>query len=140
MDLLSKAIIIATQAHEGQTDKGGNPYILHPLRIMLKMNDETSQIVAILHDTIEDTDITLEYLSKEGFSEETIKALSSITRIRDEDYMQFIKRCKNNRIGRIVKLADLEDNSNIKRIPNPSKKDYDRLEKYKQAKNELLKI
>nr|WP_272507369.1 GTP pyrophosphokinase [Clostridium aestuarii] len=137
---MSKAIIIATQAHEGQTDKGGNPYILHPLRIMLKMNDETSQIVAILHDTIEDTDITLEYLSKEGFSEETIKALSSITRIRDEDYMQFIKRCKNNRIGRIVKLADLEDNSNIKRIPNPSKKDYDRLEKYKQAKNELLKI
>ncbi|MCY6372639.1 GTP pyrophosphokinase [Clostridium ganghwense] len=140
MNLLSKAIIIATKAHEGVTDKGGHPYILHPLRVMTKMNDDISRIVAVLHDTVEDTDITFEYLRKEGFSEEIVNAINSVTRRENETYMEFVSRCKQNAIGKKVKLADIEDNSDITRISNPTTKDYDRLKKYEKAKRELLSI
>lgn len=138
MNLLNMAIIIATKAHEGATDKGGHPYILHPLRVMLKMNDEISQIVAVLHDTVEDTGITFEYLRKEGFSEEILNAINSVTRRDNETYMEFISRCKQNPIGKKVKLGDIEDNSDMTRILNPTKNDYDRLNKYEKAKRELL--
>lgn len=138
MNLLSKAIIIATKAHEGAADKGGHPYILHPLRVMTKMSDDISRIVAVLHDTVEDTNITFEYLRKEEFSEEILNAINSVTRRENETYMEFIRRCKQNSIGKKVKLADIEDNSDITRISNPTKKDYDRLKKYEKAKRELL--
>lgn len=139
MDLLSKAIQIATKAHEGTVDKGGNPYILHPLRVMVQLDDNTSRIVAVLHDTVEDTDITFDNLRKEGFTEEIIKGIDSVSRRNNETYTDFIKRCKKNPIGRKVKLADIKDNSDITRIPNPSQKDYERLEKYNRARIELEK-
>ncbi|NRS52050.1 HD domain-containing protein [Brevibacillus sp. HB2.2] len=138
MSTLEKAIVIATQAHAGQVDKGGNPYILHPLRIMLKMSTVETMISAVLHDVLEDTDVTVEELRNEGFSEEIIAAVIALTRNDDETYMEFVGRTKQNPIARLVKLGDLEDNSDLSRIPEPTEKDYERLLRYKRAIKELL--
>ncbi|CEH28927.1 GTP pyrophosphokinase [Aneurinibacillus migulanus] len=138
MSTLEKAIIIATKAHEGVIDKGGNPYILHPLRVMIKQTSEECRIVAVLHDVVEDTDISLTDLRNEGFSEDIILAVDALTRRSNESYMEFISRCKQDAMARLVKLADIEDNSDMSRIKNPTQRDYDRLQKYKKAKDELL--
>ncbi|KMZ40037.1 MULTISPECIES: HD domain-containing protein [Bacillales] len=140
MSTLEKAIVIATQAHAGQVDKGGNPYILHPLRIMLKMSTVETMISAVLHDVLEDTDVTVEELRNEGFSEEIIAAVIALTRNDDETYMEFVGRTKQNPIARLVKLGDLEDNSDLSRIPEPTEKDHERLLRYKRAIKELLSI
>lgn len=137
---LNRAIILAVQAHTGQVDKGGNPYILHPLRVMLKMPDEKTRIVAVLHDVLEDTPLTLEDLRKEGFSEDILEALDHLTRREGESYKKFIRRAKQHPISRLVKLEDIEDNSDLSRIPNPSEEDFKRLERYKWAKKELLSL
>lgn len=133
MSTLERAIAIAAQAHAGQTDKAGAPYILHPLRMMLTLSTDAERITAVLHDVIEDTPWTLADLRAEGFREEVLAALESVTKREGEDYETFIQRSAQNRIGRRVKLADLHDNSNISRIPSPTKKDFARLEKYKRA-------
>mgnify|MGYP001085445923 CR=1 FL=1 len=137
-DLLNNAIILVTQAHKGQVDKGGNNYILHPIRVMLKCNTLEEQIVAICHDIIEDTYILEIDLISSGFSKEIIDAIYAITHRTNETYFDFIRRCKENSIARIVKLADLEDNMDLSRISNPTDKDYSRLKKYKKAKRILL--
>ncbi|WP_335338483.1 GTP pyrophosphokinase [Paenibacillus naphthalenovorans] len=131
---------MATEAHEGQVDKGGNPYILHPLRLLTKASDENARIVAVLHDVIEDTDLTLEHLRKEGFNEIIIEALDCLTRCKNESYDEFIQRIKSNDLARYVKLLDLDDNSDITRIQNPTDKDYERLRKYKKAVSDLLSL
>lgn len=136
--LLEKAIIIATKAHSGQVDKAEESYVLHPLRVMLKLKTEDEKIVGVLHDVIEDTDVTYDDLRKEGFSEIIIEALKRVTKIDGEDYMDFVKRAKENPISSKVKLADLEDNMDINRIANPTEKDFKRIEKYKRAKAFLL--
>ena len=138
MELLSKAIIIATKAHDGQLDKADKPYILHPLRVMINVNSIDMKIIAILHDVLEDSELTVKDLLNEGFSKEIIEAIEYLTRKETESYMDFIKRCKNNYLAKIVKLADLEDNSDLSRIENPTEKDYIRVRKYKKAINELL--
>lgn len=135
--MLEEAILIAVSAHKGQIDKGGNPYILHPLSLMLSVNGKIEQICAVLHDVIEDTDITLEYLEKEGFSQEVIQALDALTRRDNESYDEFIGRITYNRVACNVKLADLNHNMDLSRIPSPSKKDYDRVEKYKKAAGKI---
>lgn len=138
MSTLEKAIVIATNAHTGQLDKGGNPYILHPLRIMMKMPSKESMIVAVLHDVLEDTEVTKEDLFQAGFSTEIVEAVLAVTRDEDETYMEFVKRAKRNPIARIVKLADLEDNCDLSRIPDPKPNDHERLLRYKEAIKELL--
>ncbi|MBW5467572.1 HD domain-containing protein [Brevibacillus formosus] len=138
MSTLEKAIVIATNAHTGQLDKGGNPYILHPLRIMMKMSSKESMIVAVLHDVLEDTEVTKEDLFQAGFSNEIVEAVLAVTRDEDETYMEFVKRAKRNPIARLVKLADLEDNCDLSRIPDPKSKDHERLLRYKKAIKELL--
>jgi len=138
MSTLEKAIIIATEAHAGQVDKGGNPYILHPLRIMLKMTSVESMIAAVLHDVIEDTEVTKNDLLDAGFSIDVVDAVVALTRNVDESYMDFIRRAKQNPVARVVKLGDLEDNSDLSRIPDPTEKDYERLKRYKKAIKELL--
>ena len=135
--LINKAIEIAAKAHNNQTDKAGEPYILHPLRVMLSVKGETEQCAAVLHDVLEDTDITEEYLISEGFSLEIIDALRLLTRKKEDDYMECISRLKSNRTARAVKLADLTDNMDISRIKNPTEVDYQRLEKYRKAKKLL---
>lgn len=139
-NLLDKAIIIAVKAHSGQLDKAGAPYILHPLRVMLDLKNENERIVGILHDVLEDTDITIEYLKNNGFKDEReiLEALISVTKNESENYDEFIQRVKLNPIGIKVKLADLKDNMDIARISNPTEKDHKRVEKYRGAKEILL--
>lgn len=140
-NLLEVAIKIAVQAHSGQLDKAGQPYVLHPLRVMLLLSDEKDRIVGVLHDVIEDTDITYEYLKVNGFEGETeiLEALESVTKKGGETYDEFIDRVSLNYIGKRVKLADLQDNMDLSRIPKPTTKDFKRLKKYEEAKAKLSK-
>jgi (p)ppGpp synthase/HD superfamily hydrolase len=133
MSTLERAVVIAAEAHAGQVDKAGAPYILHPLRLMLQMEKTDDRIVAVLHDVVEDTDWSLERLRAEGFSTVVIEAIDSVTRRQDEDYDEFILRTTKNSIGSRVKLADLRDNCDLSRIANPSETDYKRITKYRQA-------
>jgi (p)ppGpp synthase/HD superfamily hydrolase len=133
MNLLEKAILIAAQAHQGQMDKAGAPYILHPLKVMLKLNSETEMIIGVLHDVVEDSPWTLENLRQEGFPEEILEALDYLTRREREDYQDFIMRVAGNPLARKVKLADLEDNLNILRFETITEKDKARLSRYHQA-------
>lgn len=133
MSTLEKAIIIAAKAHEGQSDKAGEPYILHPLRIMLRLSSTEERVVAVLHDVVEDSDISLEDLRAEGFSEKIIEAIHSVTKEPGESYEDFINRALSNPIARRVKLVDLEDNSNLSRIKDPTDIDLKRIEKYRKA-------
>ncbi|GAA0742164.1 GTP pyrophosphokinase [Clostridium oceanicum] len=136
--MLEKAILIATRAHSGQIDKAGEAYILHPLRVMLSRKNETERICAVLHDVVEDTEITLDYLRNEGFSEKVICALDALTRRNNENYDEFIDRVISNKIASHVKLADLCDNMDLSRIKKPNKNDLERVKKYSKAKNRIL--
>ena len=132
--MLERAIEIAVEAHKGQVDKGGQPYILHPLRVMMSVDLELEKIVAVLHDVVEDSNWTFEALLAEGFSIEVIEALQSVTKESpDEDYDLFIQRAMHNPIGRKVKLADLRDNLDVTRITELVEKDLQRINKYKKA-------
>lgn len=126
---LDRAICLASYAHFDKVDKAGEPYILHPLRVMMSVPPEC-RIVAVLHDVVEDSEISLDDLAAEGFSPEVIAALDSVSRRPGEPYMSFIARAGKNPIGRIVKLADLKDNCDMSRIKNPSLSDWARYDKY----------
>ncbi len=133
MSTLERAIAIAAKAHEGQVDKAGAPYILHPLRVMLRVSTPEQMATAVLHDVVEDCGVSLEQLRAEGFPETVVGAVESLTRWPDEPYDAFIRRAAANPVGRIVKLMDLEDNSDLSRIPNPTDRDHRRTAKYRQA-------
>jgi (p)ppGpp synthase/HD superfamily hydrolase len=133
MSSLEKALSIAAQAHEGQRDKAGAPYILHPLRVMLKMKTEDEMIVAVLHDVIEDSDLTIDLLRQEGFASEILDVLECLTRSDDEEYGKFIERIKRNPLAIKVKIADLEDNLEVARLKEVTAADAERIEKYRQA-------
>ena len=111
MATVEKALRIAAQAHEGQKEKNGQPYIFHPLRVMGSVEGEDAKIVAVLHDVIEDTPVTDDDLRREGFSEAIVAAVLCVTHREDESYADYVIRCKGNEVARRVKLADLEDNS-----------------------------
>ena len=130
--MLEKAIEIAVNAHKGQIDKAGKAYILHPMRVMLRGKNETEMIVGILHDTIEDTPVTLDFLQAEGFSEEILLALACISKEKGEDYGHFIERVLTNPLATQVKYYDMEDNMNRERIPNPTERDEKRYAKYEK--------
>lgn len=136
--MLNKAIEIATRAHAGQVDKAGESYILHPLRVMLTRGTELERICAVLHDVIEDTDITFDDLHNEGFPEDVITVLDCLTKRDGEDYDAFIDRVLKNETACRVKLADLCDNMNLTRIQNPTEKDKERLQKYNKASERIL--
>ncbi|MGX1175879.1 GTP pyrophosphokinase [Pseudomonas sp. R151218B TE3479] len=137
MSTLEKAISIAALAHEGQVDKGGAPYILHPLRVMLRLAHDEERIVAVLHDVVEDTATTLADLRDEGFSDAILSAIDALTKREGETYQAFIERAARDPIARRVKLADLAENSDLSRISEPSQKDLDRIEKYRKATDYL---
>ena len=130
---LERAIEIAARTHAGQTDKGGAPYILHPLRVMLRVAPGAQQIVAVLHDVVEDSDVTFEDLEREGFSAEVVKGLRAVTKVEGESYDDFVARAALDPVGKAVKLADLMENSDLSRIAEPSRKDLERVEKYGRA-------
>ncbi len=135
--MLEKAILLALEAHKGQKDKGQKPYILHCLRVMLSLEEEKEQIVGVLHDVLEDTAVTKKALQKQGFCDEIIEAVEALTKKEGEDYFDYIKRVKKNAIAKKVKLADLEDNSNIKRMTQPIEEYQKRMKKYEKAKKLL---
>jgi (p)ppGpp synthase/HD superfamily hydrolase len=121
MSSLERAIAIAAEAHAGQPDKGGASYVLHPLRMMLRLTSNDERIVAVLHDVCEDCPgWTFDRLRAEGFSEKILMALDTVTKRDGEAYEDFVRRAANNPIGRAVKLADLQDNCDLSRISKPS--------------------
>jgi len=130
MATLAHAIALAAHAHEEQRDKADAPYILHPLRLMRTMHTEAEMIAAVLHDVVEDTPWTLDGLRGEGFSEETLAAIDSVTHRDGETYDDYLARAAANPIGRKVKLADLEDNMDLRRLSELTDKDIERLQKY----------
>ena len=139
MSTLERAIEIATQAHEGQVDKAGNAYIGHPLRVMAMGKTEQEKIAGVLHDIVEDTPWTFEMLEAEGFAPEIIAALKCVTKISEnEDYDDFIERVKKNPLAVAVKINDLTDNMDIRRLPYLSDKDVKRLKKYLKAYKKLI--
>ena len=138
MNYLDKAIQIATIAHSNQVDKAGKPYILHPLRVMFKMNTETEMIVAVLHDIMEDCKgITAYYLEKEGFAEDIVNTLIVLNRHNYLDYDAYIYEVAKNPIARKVKMADIVDNINVLRLDSVEEKDILRIVKYHKAYNYL---
>ena len=110
---LERAIVIATKAHAGQSNRYGQPYIFHPFRVMMKMNSDDERIVAVLHDVLEKSDLTTADLEKEGFSMEVTKAVDCLTRrdTENDDYFDYIERVRINPLAKAVKLADVADNS-----------------------------
>ncbi len=138
MSTLQRAIEIAKEAHAGQVDKAGVPYIEHPLRVMSMGTTQEEKIVGVLHDVVEDSRWTFEDLAKEGFSEEIIDALRCITKLNDdEDYDDFIFRVLTNPLAIQVKVNDLKDNMDVSRLPQITSEDLTRLEKYKYAYKRL---
>jgi (p)ppGpp synthase/HD superfamily hydrolase len=134
MSTLERAIVIAAEGHAGVKDKGGAPYILHPLRMMLGLSHPDERIVAVLHDVCEDCPgWTFDRLRAEGFSDHIVTALDAVTKREGEDYEDFARRAAADPIGRNVKLADLADNCDLSRIAEPTEVDHRRIEKYWRA-------
>ncbi len=127
------ALNLAVVAHNGQMDKGGEPYILHSIRVANKCSNIEEKIVAYLHDVIEDTNISSDDLLSQGFPQKIVEAVVSVTKKRGENYEDFIKRCGSNPIGRQVKLRDLEDNMDMSRLKMIKEEDAARLNKYREA-------
>ena len=110
------AIEIAANAHAGMPDKQGKPYVLHPIRVMLGVESEEAQIVALLHDVVEDTDTSPDDIRDHGFGPEVIDALNLVTHQKDQTYAEYVIGCKGNEIARQVKMSDLRDNTSLSRL------------------------
>jgi (p)ppGpp synthase/HD superfamily hydrolase len=136
--LTKKAMKFAYQAHQGQTDKSGLPYIYHPMHIAEQMEDESTTVCALLHDVVEDTHYTLEDLIKQGYPSEIIEALSLLTHNKDISYMDYVRKIKSNKIASTVKLADLQHNSDLSRLEVIDDDALKRIEKYRKAMQILL--
>ncbi len=131
--LLELAIEVATKAHKGQLDKGGNPYILHPQAVAAALDSTENKIVAYLHDVVEDTEITLEDLKEMGFTYRIVNSIRILTKSKDISYEDYLKSVKKDSNAWHVKMADIKHNMDISRIPEPTAKDFARIEKYKKA-------
>lgn len=141
---LQEAIALAVNAHRGQVDKAGEPYILHPLRVMLSLEAHDDRIVGVLHDVVEDSrdrpladQVTLARLRELGYSERVVEAIAAVTRQPGESYADFIERLRPNSIARRVKLADLADNLDVCRLAAVGEHDIERLNRYLAARARL---
>ena len=140
MDVLTRSVEIAAKAHAGQVDKAGRPYILHPLRLMMRMDTPQEMMTAVLHDAVEDSDWTIADLRSEGLPYEVLQALELLSRRDGQTYEQFIAQIKPNALARKVKLADLADNMDLPRLENVGPKELERLAKYHWAFKELTTV
>ncbi|MDN3640868.1 GTP pyrophosphokinase [Simiduia curdlanivorans] len=140
MDIIEKSLEIALKAYSGQKDKAGKTYILHPLRIMSKMESEYEMSAALLHDVIEDSDYTAENLLAEGIPREVVEAVQLLSKIEGETYDQFIDRIVGNSLASKIKLADIEDNINLLRLDSVGEKDLERVAKYHKAWKKLTRV
>jgi|JI9StandDraft_1071089.scaffolds.fasta_scaffold512268_1 (p)ppGpp synthase/HD superfamily hydrolase len=131
--LLEKAISIALTAHSGKLDKGGSPYILHPLRVMLAMETTEEKIVALLHDVVEDSTTTIQELREVKFSKRILSAVALLTKKENQPYQEYILAIKRNPLATKIKLADLKDNMNTNRLQKLTEADKERIKKYKAA-------
>lgn len=137
--LEQKAFEIAKSAHWGQKDREGEDYILHPLRVSKRGKNENERIVGLLHDVVEDTDVTLEHLAGAGFPKEIINAIEALTKEEGEVYSDYLDRVKTNELAKAVKLYDIEDNSDPERLNKLDEETRERLnKKYRYAKDFLL--
>lgn len=132
-DELQIALRIAMKAHRGQLDRGGQPYIFHPLKVATMTSSFDEFVTALLHDVIEDSDYTADDLRADGIPEHIMEALCLLTHDKDEPYMDYIRKIKGNDLARAVKLADLKHNSDLSRLAEITDRDRARAEKYKQA-------
>ena len=130
-EMTNKAMVLAYEAHQGQYDKSGLPYVFHPFHLAEQMDTEVT--AALLHDVVEDTDYTLEDLRSMGFPDTVTDALALLTHDPSVPYMEYVERLKSNPIARSVKLADLTHNSDLSRLPVVTEKDLERVEKYRKA-------
>lgn len=137
--MTKKALKLSFEAHKEQVDKSGMPYVYHPFHLAEQMKDEETTIVALLHDVVEDTDITIEEIRKIGFSEDVCEALLLMTHDDSVPYMEYIKEIRKNPIAKAVKLADLKHNSDLSRLDTVDDKARKRAEKYEQAIDILTK-
>lgn len=130
--MLSKMLVLATTKHDGQFDKGGNPYILHPLRVMycMKTDDEELNCIALGHDLVEDTDVTYSLLRSMGFTDRIVEGIRCMTKLPGEDYDDAMKRITSNKDSIKVKMQDLRHNSDIRRLKGVTEKDVARIAKY----------
>jgi (p)ppGpp synthase/HD superfamily hydrolase len=138
--LLERAIEIAVTAHAGQRDRSGRIYILHPLRLMMNVRSDEEKIVAVLHDVVEDTHWTMDDLRREGFPKKLLQALDCVTKREGESYERFVERSAKNPLARRVKIADLEDNMDVRRLAEATPKDGERLAKYLAAWRKLTEL
>lgn len=134
---IEDALALATKAHEGQTDRAGNAYIQHPITVASFVETEKEKILALLHDTVEDTDVTNEQV-REQFGDEIADALALLTHDKSEPYMDYIEKLSKNPLATAVKLADLKHNMDMSRLPEVTEKDIERQKKYEKAKQLLL--
>lgn len=146
-NLLATAIRIAAEVHESQTDRGGNAYVLHPLRLMFRLRTSDAELmqIAVLHDALEDSadqefPITIDFLRSVGFSERVLAALELLTHDPNDPYDVYILRVASNRDATRIKLEDLRDNSDITRLKGVRTKDIERIEKYHKAYILLSKV
>ncbi len=137
MPTLEDAIALAVASHRGQTDKAGQPYVLHPLRVMLRVDGEHARMAAVLHDVVEDCGVTLDALRAQGYPEEVVSAVDALTKREGESYEQFVDRASAHPVARRVKLADVEDNMDIRRLRDVTEKDRARLARYVAAWHRL---
>ena len=133
MNIVDKALEIAIKAHKGQRDLAGVDYIEHPKAVANLVNSDEEKAVAYLHDVLEDTYITEKDLLQMGIPNNIVLAVKVLTKEKNEPYTKYIERVKENKLASTVKIADLQHNMNLSRIANPSKRDYERLEKYNRA-------
>lgn len=130
---VNRALRLAYEAHQGQFDKSGVPYVFHPLHLAEQMPDEESIVAALLHDVVEDTDYSLEDLKSMGFPPKALEAVALLTHTGEEPYLRYVARIKENPIAKRVKLADLRHNSDLSRIRQVTERDRERVEKYAAA-------
>jgi len=131
--LLDLAISIAHQAHAGQVDKAGHPYIEHPLAVMAQVDTLAAKIVAVLHDAVEDSDLTIEQLVSQGFPAALTDSIVAITKIEGESYEEYLERVMSDPLALQVKVADMTHNLDLTRIAKPTAKDFARIEKYQEV-------
>ena len=137
MNLIEKSLQIALRAYTGQKDKAGKTYILHPLRLMNRMESDEEMAVALLHDVIEDSEITEKDLLKEGIPSEVVDAVKCLTKRKGESYDDFITRVSKNDLASKIKIVDIEDNIDILRLNKLTEKDLKRIAKYHKAWKKL---
>ncbi|WP_028104156.1 GTP pyrophosphokinase [Pseudoduganella violaceinigra] len=133
MGNLDAAIALAVKVHASQEDKSGRPYILHPLRLMLKFEDEVEQVVSVLHDVVEDGDVTLDELRQLGLPEIAVAAIDCLSKRAGERYEDFISRLSSNALARKIKIEDIKDNLDVTRLHSMSDVDLARVAKYHKA-------